>query len=50
MQVPMLEELSHREIAAVLGVKEKSVRVIVFRAREKAKTLFEKAGLGVAHE
>jgi len=43
-----VEELSHREIGAVLGVKEKSVRVMVFRAREKAKDLLEKAGLGVA--
>jgi RNA polymerase sigma-70 factor (ECF subfamily) len=45
-----VEELSHREIAIVLGVKEKSVRVLVFRAREKAKGLLEKAGLGAAHE
>jgi RNA polymerase sigma-70 factor, ECF subfamily len=45
-----VEELSHREISVVLGVKEKSVRVIVFRAREKAKQLLEKAGMGVAHE
>ena len=45
-----VEELSHREISVVLGVKEKSVRVIVFRAREKAKDLLQKAGLGVAHE
>jgi RNA polymerase sigma-70 factor, ECF subfamily len=45
-----VEELSHREISVVLGVKEKSVRVIVFRAREKAKELLEKAGMGVAHE
>lgn len=43
-----VEELSHREIAAVLGVKEKSVRVMVFRAREKAKDLLQEAGLGVA--
>jgi|SRR5262249_17246854 len=43
-----VEELSHREIGAVLGVKEKSVRVMVFRAREKAKDLLQKAGLGVA--
>jgi RNA polymerase sigma-70 factor, ECF subfamily len=43
-------ELSHKEISVVLGVKEKSVRVIVFRAREKARNLLEKAGLGVAHE
>ena len=45
-----VEELSHREIGAVLRVKEKSVRVIVFRAREKAKRLLERAGVGVAHE
>jgi RNA polymerase sigma-70 factor, ECF subfamily len=45
-----VEELSHKEIGAVLGVKEKSVRVIVFRAREKAKALLQKAGFGVAHE
>ncbi len=45
-----VEELSHREIGVVLGVKEKSVRVMVFRAREKAKGLLEKAGLGVARE
>src|SRR5262249_5473364 len=45
-----VEELSHREIAAILGVKEKSVRVMVFRAREKAKGLLHKAGFGVGHE
>jgi RNA polymerase sigma-70 factor (ECF subfamily) len=45
-----VEELTHREIGAVLGVKERSVRVIVFRAREKAKRLLERAGVGVAHE
>lgn len=39
-----VEELSHKEIGAVLNVKEKSVRVMVFRAREKARTLLEKAG------
>jgi RNA polymerase sigma-70 factor (ECF subfamily) len=45
-----VEELSHKEIGAVLGVKEKSVRVIVFRAREKAKSLLQRAGLGGSHE
>jgi RNA polymerase sigma-70 factor (ECF subfamily) len=45
-----VEELSHREIGVVLGVKEKSVRVMVFRAREKAKGLLKKAGFGVSHE
>ena len=45
-----VEELSHKEIGVVLGVKEKSVRVIVFRAREKAKDLLQRAGIGVAHD
>jgi len=45
-----VEELSHREIGAVLGVKEKSVRVMVFRAREKAKELLESAGFRGTHE
>lgn len=45
-----VEGLSHREIAVVLGVKEKSVRVMVFRAREKAKDLLQRAGIGVSHE
>lgn len=45
-----VEELSHREIGAILGIKEKSVRVKVFRAREKAKELLRQAGLGGAHE
>src|SRR5262245_26436042 len=43
-----VEEMSHREIGGILGVKEKSVRVMVFRAREKAKDLLQKAGFGVA--
>jgi RNA polymerase sigma-70 factor (ECF subfamily) len=45
-----VEELSHKEIAAVLGVKEQSVRVMVFRAREKAKGLLQRAGLGAVDE
>jgi RNA polymerase sigma-70 factor (ECF subfamily) len=45
-----VEELSHREISSVLNVKEKSVRVMVFRAREKAKTLLERAGFRGTHE
>ena len=45
-----VEELSHREIGTILGVKEKSVRVMVFRAREKAKGLLEKAGFKGSHE
>lgn len=45
-----VEEMSHKEISAVLGVKEKSVRVMVFRAREKAKDMLEKAGFRGSHE
>jgi RNA polymerase sigma-70 factor, ECF subfamily len=45
-----VEEMSHQEIGAILGVKEKSVRVMVFRAREKAKDLLEKAGFRGSHE
>jgi len=41
-----VEQLSHKEIGVVLGVKEQSVRVMLFRAREKAKGLLERAGLG----
>jgi len=39
-----VEEMNHKEIGSILGVKEKSVRVMVFRARERAKELLEKAG------
>jgi RNA polymerase sigma-70 factor (ECF subfamily) len=45
-----VEEMSHKEIGAILGVKEKSVRVMVFRAREKARTLLETAGFTGSHE
>ena len=45
-----VEELSHREIGMVLNVKEQSVKVMVFRARERAKALLEKAGFRGAHE
>ena len=31
-----VEEYYHREIAGILGVKEASVRVLLFRARHKA--------------
>ena len=41
-----VEQLSHREMADILGVKERSIKVILFRARAKARDLFEKAGLG----
>jgi RNA polymerase sigma-70 factor (ECF subfamily) len=44
-----VEQLSHREMAAILGMKERSIKVILFRARAKARELFKKAGLGVPH-
>jgi len=45
-----VEEMSHKEIGSILGVKEKSVRVMVFRAREKAKDMLAKAGFRGSHE
>jgi len=45
-----VEEMSHKEIGAILGVKEKSVRVMVFRAREKAKELLTQSGFRGSHE
>jgi RNA polymerase sigma-70 factor (ECF subfamily) len=45
-----VEELSHKEIGEILSVKEKSVRVMVFRAREKAKALLQAAGFRGSHE
>ncbi|HEX3094253.1 MAG TPA: RNA polymerase sigma factor [Candidatus Angelobacter sp.] len=45
-----VEEMSHKEISAILGVKEKSVRVMVFRAREKAKELLTQSGFRGPHE
>jgi len=45
-----VEELSHKEIGAIFGVKEKSVKVMLYRAREKARDLLERAGIGVTHE
>ena len=44
-----VEQFSHKETACILGMKEKSIRVILFRARARARDLFEKAGLGVPH-
>ncbi len=38
-----VEGLSHREIGAILGLKEQSLKVILFRARSRARELLEKA-------
>lgn len=41
-----VEGFEHREIAAALRLKEKSVRVLLFRARKKLARSMESAGLG----
>lgn len=41
-----VEGFEHREIAAALRLKEKSVRVLLFRARRKLAGTLESAGLG----
>ena len=46
-----VEQMSHRETAEILGLKEQSIKVILFRARARARQLFEQAGFGAtAHE
>lgn len=39
-----VEQLSHREIAEVLGLKEQSIKVILFRARARARAVLQQAG------
>jgi RNA polymerase sigma-70 factor, ECF subfamily len=41
-----VEGFEHREIAAAMGLREKSVRVLLFRARKKLAHTLESAGLG----
>ena len=41
-----VEQLSHREMAEILGLKEQSIKVILFRARGRAREMFEQAGFG----
>ena len=41
-----VEGCDHREIAAASGVKEKSVRVLLFRARRALVGLLQRAGIG----
>jgi RNA polymerase sigma-70 factor (ECF subfamily) len=46
-----VEQLSHRETAEILNLKEQSIKVILFRARTRARELFEQAGFGATkHE
>ena len=41
-----VEGFEHREIASLLGLREKSVRVLLFRARRKLADLLKEKGLG----
>jgi RNA polymerase sigma-70 factor (ECF subfamily) len=41
-----VEESGHDEISEALGVKSKSVRVLLFRARKKLAALLERSGIG----
>lgn len=41
-----VEESDHDEIAAALGVKSKSVRVLLFRARKRLSEVLQRHGLG----
>ena len=41
-----VEELDHKEIAAVAGVKVTSVKVLLFRARQKFVALMKSVGIG----
>ncbi len=41
-----VEGFGHREIASMLGLREKSVRVLLFRARRKLADLLKEKGLG----
>lgn len=41
-----VEGSGHREIAKALGLGEKSIRVLLFRARQKLARLLKKKGLG----
>jgi RNA polymerase sigma-70 factor, ECF subfamily len=41
-----VEKCDHREIAAASGIKERSVRVLLFRARKALAGLLQRAGIG----
>jgi RNA polymerase sigma-70 factor (ECF subfamily) len=45
-----VEGFSHRETAAIIGVQENSVRVLLLRARERIATLLTAQGLGPAED
>ncbi|HUP50791.1 MAG TPA: RNA polymerase sigma factor [Thermoanaerobaculia bacterium] len=41
-----VEELDHEELAEALGLRPKSIRVLLFRARKKLAGLLQKRGIG----
>ena len=41
-----VEGAPHREVAEILGLKEKSIRVMLFRARRKFASILESNGYG----
>ena len=41
-----VEEFEHREIASMLGLREKSIKVLLFRARRKMAETLRKKGFG----
>jgi RNA polymerase sigma-70 factor, ECF subfamily len=50
MWLAYVEGASHREIAAALGLRERSIRVLLSRAREKLARLFRASGHGVGEQ
>jgi RNA polymerase sigma-70 factor (ECF subfamily) len=46
MWLAYVEGADHREIAAALGLREQSVRVLLHRARQKLATLLRERGRG----
>ena len=46
MWLAHVEESDHEEIAEALGLKAKSIRVLLFRARKRLGELLTKRGLG----
>jgi len=45
-----VEGADHREIAGILGLKEKSVKVLLFRARRKMEEILKRDGFEGSHE
>jgi RNA polymerase sigma-70 factor (ECF subfamily) len=45
-----VEGADHREIAGILGLKEKSVKVLLFRARHKMEEILKRHGFEGSHE